>query len=590
MLARHLLSPLLLAAFFGSGCSGFGDSRRDVTSSPELRGISTEEALAEVDIVGQTLRGLYGPLRFKEKTLGFDLEKEMTAAKATIRAATAEADRIGAIVELLDKLDDGHVGLQYDAQGSDSVDQFLFLEVLPVEGKFVIHKGPPGMTRGDLVVSIDGLSPAEIERELRSFPYGTSATRKQFVALYMTYRPFFLPAAVRPKHDAATLVLERPNGTTYQVSMPWTKRPGRTTLSERTPERTTAMGSSRRTLDRSFASADAQALVSPRLGFFDHGSEFPLFLTEPVKTTFSMTEVRPQPSTLAEVGITEDTNVIFHAYKYRHAGKVVLLVRVPHFSPPESNPDDQISWMAALLRDNLVTTDLPPDVLVLDETHNSGGYASMVIGLGSLLTDKPIGSFVQANHADRRWFKALLAGADESTNPTEKAEWFDRASGIEQALDRGDWLAPPVPLTGPSWGRFGDPESAGRTTVAPHPFVQWTKPVLVLADELCASGGDFFPAIVQKNGLGKVFGAQTWGAGGNVEEVANLPYSNATLFLTRGMAAIHRMDGEPLGETDFLENHGVMPDYPYAPTLADYRSGYLDYVQKFSDVAVSLQR
>jgi C-terminal processing protease CtpA/Prc len=115
----------------------------------------------------------------------------------------------------------------------------------------------------------------------------------------------------------------------------------------------------------------------------------------------------------------------------------------------------------------------------------------------------------------------------------------------------------------------------------------WTKPRLVLIDELAGSCADIFPMLIKENHLAPLFGRRTIGLGGNVEGFGPLTNSQATLSLTRGLFTTHQ-DDETYATADFVENNGVEPDIEHVITAADFRSGFIGYVTHFSDVIVDL--
>ena len=89
----------------------------------------------------------------------------------------------------------------------------------------------------------------------------------------------------------------------------------------------------------------------------------------------------------------------------------------------------------------------------------------------------------------------------------------------------------------------------------------YAKPLVVLADEFSASGGDMFPAIIQDNRRGRIVGMRTMGAGGNVSSQPAGPYTVGTARLTRSL--MNRR--EPIVTEDFptapyVEGIGVRPD------------------------------
>jgi C-terminal processing protease CtpA/Prc len=112
----------------------------------------------------------------------------------------------------------------------------------------------------------------------------------------------------------------------------------------------------------------------------------------------------------------------------------------------------------------------------------------------------------------------------------------------------------------------------------------WKKPVLVLIDELCGSGGDSFPMLMKANGLGKLFGNRTAGLGGSVEKVIDLPFTRSSLSVTRGLFTTFKPNGQ-YSDSDYVENNGVTPDVSYTHTVKDFREGFETYFKAFSDEA-----
>ena len=84
---------------------------------------------------------------------------------------------------------------------------------------------------------------------------------------------------------------------------------------------------------------------------------------------------------------------------------------------------------------------------------------------------------------------------------------------------------------------------------------------MVLIDELSASGGDAFPATIQDNGRGILFGQRTMGAGGNVVGLAAGPYSEGFTTVTQSlMNRKANVVAPDFPASPYVENVGVRPD------------------------------
>jgi hypothetical protein len=627
-----LVLPTLLPTVV-AGCADAGgkDAAAEVD---ELRGLSKNEALSDLNQIGELIRSYYGPLEYKKAKFNFDLDQALAAGRAQIEAGQNEGDRVRAFYTLLAQLRDGHVSLQYGMRGDESPQNSLFFIVMPIEQTYVVAGVAQGLAigRGDELVSIDGLTPKQMADLIT--PFQTIATPESTahgVAASMTFRPFYAPKELAPRGATAQCVFKKADGSQYEVAVPWQTTPGGiagqiqppTPAADPPPAPPPANGDppnaqaalKKLTLvgrDAAFSS-QANWIIrrdNPQASVLQVASTTPFYFTPAVTTQYAPVEVAPKAETLAKYGVTLPAAdaptaadyIHLKAFKYKHAGKTVMIVRIPEYIVPQDNYEENVAWVSALIEENAGTAaaapppaDLastPADVIVLDDTHNPGGSATYVHGLASLFLKAPSGIMVQANHSDRKWFEGYVALANQINAipgfPPEFVQTLMTRSGkVEEAFDTGKWLAPFMPLTGANLGpnaEFTAESFFGAELLKPHPLGHWEKPVLVLHDELSGSGGDAFPAILQNSGI-KTFGARTMGLGGTVEPVGQLSNSRATLNLTRGIFGIYQPNGAP---PKLVENLGVTPDYAYAHTVADFRAGYAAYVKAFSDIAVGM--
>lgn len=594
-------------------CAGVG-SEKTGASGEELRGITQVEALAELSQIGDAIRAYYGPLQFKKQRFGFDLDAALAKAKGEITAGQTEADFVRPVYELIASLHDGHVSYEYPLQGDQTGSVSLPMLVSPIEDQYVVTAVGQnvGVKKGDSLVSIDGMTPAQMAALLDPIDQvATPESTKHYTAMNMTFRPFYAPKELQPQGANAHVVMKGADGRQYTLDIPWRAEQGGLAGQVQPPQQPSAQPAS------PSPAVPTTGAFSNRLNYLlakknelastvlDQGASQPWYLTPQVRQQYGVVEVNPKAATLTPLGVTVPATdatapdasryIQLRAFKYKYASKTVLIVRIPQFIVPQNNYDENVAWLAGLLQENLAAphagaalADTPADVVVVDDTSNPGGNVAFVEGLVSLFATAPIPNIVMAHHADRKWISNYLSAANQS-DATEQPVWLDRMHQVETAYDANKWLTGFFPFSGyyqgPKVAASADMDT-GASTIKPHPQVQWNKPVLVLHDELSGSGGDVFPALLQAGHVAKTFGARTMGLGGTVEPVITLPYSNAVLHLTRGLMGPYNASGDP----KLIENEGVTPDYPYSLTIADFRAGYVGYVKAFSDVATTLSR
>jgi C-terminal processing protease CtpA/Prc len=114
--------------------------------------------------------------------------------------------------------------------------------------------------------------------------------------------------------------------------------------------------------------------------------------------------------------------------------------------------------------------------------------------------------------------------------------------------------------------------------------IAYTKPAILLVDELSVSAADAFSAQFQDNRRGRLFGWRTNGAGGTVISLPVGFYSETGIArVVRAMQ--YRPDANPTPEypaAHFIENVGVRPDIPVRyNTVANFLDGGRPFVDAF---------
>lgn len=275
----------------------------------------------------------------------------------------------------------------------------------------------------------------------------------------------------------------------------------------------------------------------------------------------------------------------FYWYTFLAAdGNTYGYLRLPSYSAGFSDEDEEaeaLEAQAALFGNILNQLEQSTDKLVLDQNHNPGGSILYKYELASMFAKQPL-KVPLHQEALKAFDTAELeqeAAFLESLTSDEmaKAVLGNTFDGFEVTLDRvhnfaryqrdllseiqtGKKLSRPLPL-------------AGVSTLEPHKQYRYSKPVLLLADALCFSGGDFFPAVMQDNDRMVIMGQTTAGAGGYVLQwdKENFPAASGIYQLSYTGSLAWRENGFP------IESIGVIPDVFYHPTVKDIKTDYQPY-------------
>jgi len=536
------------------------------STSAALRDMTATEASADLEQLFGYVRTFYGPYEYKEARFGYSIAELEEEARGLLADEPTDDGFYAAANWLLSRFDDGHVSLQTAPRSNPVLGYRIGINLTPVEGKALVANvdaslADIGVAYGDEVVAVDGVSPFTLlDTEIRKLQgIGNPITNQHLIARVLA-RPAFA-GNIRPTSPTAHLDLRRADGSEYELDLIW-----REVRNE--PTSFVGDGAARGPLaQQSYTAHNLLELNAGAEGTLATiGSPAPFFFNPVTASVFDITPVAPNAATIARYGLDPSALPNIFAALYSYGGKNLLLIRQSGYGDPA-----ELQYYRALLDqyDNFV------DGLVIDQTHNPGGSILYCVDFARLFASAPGENFVQAYNTDRSWVNDLR-GAAREVDPTLTSELslgFELlATRIEQAYDAGESISPPFPLL-------------GGNDLLPDPTYVWTKPRIVLIDELAGSCGDIFPMLIKENHIAPLFGRRTMGLGGNVESFGPLTNSLANLRLTRGLFTTHQ-DDETYSVADFAENNGVQPDIEHAITAADFRAGFIDYMSHFSDVIV----
>lgn len=559
-----------------------------------IRPLTESEALADFDAMVASINSLYGPLEYKERRFGYKFENEAAKIRSKFPLAPTDAEKSALFLELLRKLEDGHVSLSQPIRERYEIP----IIVMPVESKFLVSRVEPallpyGISVGDELLSIDGVTPDDALRTILKYTWFANAESDRHMIYYFFYRPSYIPELV-PTSEFAQIKFLKPDGTEMLAQIAWKKTSPQQRV-EFVPRAEDTLKPKRESSKVLGFEGLASEGLNDRLNTVnsinvaDMGADAPWYWNAKLKKKYQVTMVSPERERVQafyaawtrELALFSPTipkpaplpatlpSVWSALYKYN--GKTVLMLRQPSYGPAD--------FVLNLAIYSALIDQYQPlaDSLIVDQTHNPGGIVTYTEGFAQLFAPKGLNGFVQFLNTDRLWFTRLMGfwtGLDPLTASTATgARILALAKGLERDSESGLRLGK-TPFS-----------FSLREVLPPAPGgAVWQKPMLVLIDELCGSGGDSFPMLVKANGLGKLFGNRTAGLGGSVEKVIDLPYTRSSLSVTRGLFTTFKPDGQ-YSDSDYVENNGVTPDISYTHTVKDFREGFETYFKAFSDEA-----
>lgn len=288
----------------------------------------------------------------------------------------------------------------------------------------------------------------------------------------------------------------------------------------------------------------------------------------------------------------KDKKISWYAYIFETAkGRKIGYLRIPHYyaGREETRKFEKI----------ISLFEQETDALVIDQVHNTGGFVGFSYDLLSMLTNVPLKTPKHRIKNTQRevllaYFMLKVLQIQQSKieqNAAEEAVIEEKEDdpedeGLPKDYQKLLFYKDFLKFTIDEWnaGRsFTNPTHLeGADQINPHPTCRYTKPIIMLINELDFSGGDFVPAILQDNKRAVLFGSRTSGAGGFVM-VSTFPNENGIMAFTYTGSLAERPDSLLK-----IENLGVMPDIEYTLTVEDLQNGYQGYVSAVNEAIEDL--
>jgi len=261
----------------------------------------------------------------------------------------------------------------------------------------------------------------------------------------------------------------------------------------------------------------------------------------------------------------------YYSGTFPAGGARIGYIRIPTFTPRGTTATALRQFETEIQFFNQNTSGL-----IIDIMRNPGGNACYTEELLRRLIPGGFRSILFEIRASTVFAVAFQQAVDSLTAAGAPAELIARYQSFRDevvaASQRPRGRTSPLPLCS---------DVPDRTAAQ----VVYSKPVILLADEFTASGGDFFAATIQDARRGPVFGFRTNGAGGTVQGRESGPYSEFYSQITLSLmvrANEVALPGYPV--TRYVENTGVWPDIPYNYMSLD---NLLSGGTQFRDAAVA---
>lgn len=554
--------------------------------------ILKEKMIGDLEIIKNSFEVRYAPAEWKKTFAGWDLNEQIDLAKSKILSkeniTVKEFQRI--VNEFFKSTCDYHVGVRFFSTEA----AFLPFRIQGINGKYFIvgvdtdfapvpsgQKGQPVTWHlGDEIISFNGKNVHDVVTELKLREMGSidSATNQGFAEIFLTTRVASLGQVV-PKGSVTVTIkhIGKPSPLTYQLN--WLYSPEKIQYHFQTsiPSKNDDIDQKisehpffKKEMTAAFYAPLQAALKAKKSAQASKANEEE---TEKGRSMGSKNGILPS---LGTVIWKNDSESRFQAYLYSTDNqKIVGYVRIPNYDCGGKD--------AAEFCEIIKLFEETTEALVIDQMNNPGGILFYMYALATMLTDKPLALPTSRQTITQEDVASALAilpelkdivdfhnieeirnifGTDLFGYPISRKLVKSLISHFEFIID--EW----------NQGRtFTNPDYMyGISTLDPHPTISYTKPILLLVNNMDFSCGDFFPAILQDNKRVTVFGSRTAGAGGFIlqHSYPNL-FGIGTYSFTGSIA--ERLDKTP------IENLGVIPDISYNITENDLKNNYEDYVE-----------
>lgn len=535
--------------------------------------------LSDLDAIQSFFEVKYAPLEFKKEFANLDLDVEFTNCRAKLDALpnpTIKDFQI-ALKEVLASIKDYHVNVHYFS----TEQAFLPFTVKGADGHYFISyidraKAPTYIFPfevGDEIITFGGEPIENVIAEVKKRELGNNSpdTDQSLAELLLTARRGDMGHQV-PRGGTQLQIKRKVDGKIKGCLAHW----------DYTPEKIKDLGLIKPSafMPKATYAPDLSDLVKifEDTKIFEKMMVHSMFGKNYIKSiegTCNPHLIGAKKSFLPSLG-----KVVWQASKDLHfdayifdacGGKKIGYIRISHYMCDENEAKE--------FQDLINSFQKRTDALIIDQLNNSGGSLFYVYALASMLTDRPLETpkhRIALTQEEVYVAVALLPLMEMIQSDADaKAILGENIGGYPVSMDTiknlrrffnfviEEWNSGHL-LTRPTF-------VLGFDQINPSIKGRYTKPIVILINELDFSCGDFMPAILKDNNRATLIGTRTAGAGGYVLSV-NFPNHVGIESLNLTGSIAERLDHSP------LENYGVQPDIVHTVTTNDLQNNYSEFI------------
>jgi C-terminal processing protease CtpA/Prc len=513
----------------------------------------------------QSLAGLYakryGPYEWKRDALGIDLFN-IAPWLAQVQATKNDLDFYEVMSQYVASLNDAHdmyqVPSTFQASLNFTVDIYDGKLLVDSINRSRLPASEFGFVNGYELVSIDGQdAQKQLDGLLRYEIAANPRSTRRLAAELLTFRPQVLMPHAADVPEISVVLFRRPDGNLETYRIPWAK----------SGLLLTNVGSYTTPGLNGAAKVSALGRVSPAEEPGDSAApdETPAYLQVlnrlqncrlPDKAVNGFGgQVPAFAASLPSSFVLRQGRSLFDPFYsgvFTAGGHNIGFIRIPSYAPLNT------SAALSIFQTEIAYFQANTEGLVVDEMRNPGGsvaYANAILSYLIPFKWRSIPFELRATSEFVRTFSSALVSASAQGAPQDTIDLLqmikDEIVAANSAM-RG--RTKPIPLDIGTIDRDPATDSKGN-------IVAYSRPLIVLVDEMTASGGDAFAATIQDNARGPLLGWRTMGAGGNVEGWEAGTYSLGFTTVTESL--MNRKNPVVTAEyptAPYVENIGVRPD------------------------------